>query len=172
MSPDENAYDAEDEDEERGAPLGIHDGADVPMLPPHIFLLFLMGGIVLNWLIPVHFGHGWGGLGLLLFCAAFGMMLYCRKLFQEAETNIRPGQPTTVIIEEGPYKYSRNPIYVSFLVGFAGLAMMADAPLMLLLTIGLYYVLDRYVIEPEEAYLEAKFGEDYTDYKDTVRRWL
>jgi protein-S-isoprenylcysteine O-methyltransferase Ste14 len=172
MSPDENIYDVEDEAEEHGEPIGVPDGAQVEMLPPHIFLLHLMAGIVLSWLIPIHFGHGWGGLGLIFFAGAFGVMLWCRKLFQEAETNIRPGQPTTVIIQTGPYKYSRNPIYVAFLVGFAGLAMMADAPVMLLLLGPLYYILDRKVIAPEEEYLAAKFGEEYTDYQDTVRRWV
>ncbi len=135
-------------------------------------LLFIMAGITLDWLIPMDFGHGWGALGLLLAAAGFGGVLYCKNMFTAAGTNISPDEPTLVLIEDGPYQYTRNPIYICFLALFAGLAMMADAPLMLLMTGGLWYVLDQKIVAREEEYLENKFGEDYVEYKHLRKRWL
>lgn len=148
------------------------DTPDVLMFPPALFLLFLMGGIVLDWLIPMNWGHGWGGLGLVIFGAAIGIILWCRKLFENAQTNISPLEPSNALVTEGPFSYSRNPIYVCFIAGYIGLAMMADAPVMLLLAGGLWYMLDKYIIEPEEEYLTEKFGEQYLDYTTLTRRWL
>jgi protein-S-isoprenylcysteine O-methyltransferase Ste14 len=94
------------------------------------------------------------------------------KTFKEAGTNVPPNMPATTIVTTGPFKYSRNPMYLSMLVLYAGMAMLADAPLMLLLTGGLFAVLNNKVIKAEESYLEAKFGEDYLAYKARVHRWI
>lgn len=148
------------------------DAPNVPMIPPIILLLFLMLGIVLNWAFPMNWGHGWGWLGIILFSLGMGTVIWCKKLFDKAETNISPDKPTLTIVTTGPYKYSRNPIYAGFLCVYAGLGMMMDAPIMLLLTTGLWFILDRKIIVPEEIYLEEKFGEEYLDYKKTLRRWV
>ena len=63
-------------------------------------------------------------------------------------------------------------MYLAFMIGYVGLALMADAPAMLLLGFVLFYFLDQRVITPEEKYLSEKFGTVYTDYKDEVRRWI
>lgn len=148
------------------------DHPDVPVIPPIMFLLMVMAGITLDWLVPFNLGHGWGGFGLFLLLGGLGGVFWCKKLFDEAETNISPDQPTLTIITKGPYQYSRNPVYVCFLIAYLGLAALADAPVMVLLTGGLYYLLDHYVIEREEAYLEEKFGDQYLEYKKTAPRWL
>lgn len=150
----------------------VRDAPDVPMIPPIILLLFIMAGIVLSWVLPVNFGHGWGTIGFIMFFTGIGTVIWCKKLFDNAGTNISPDEPTLVIIQDGPYKFSRNPIYVSFLAVYAGLAMMANAPVMLLLTIPLWYVLKTKVVEREEGYLEEKFGAEYLEYKHSKRRWL
>ena len=148
------------------------DHPDVPMLPPIVFLLFLIGGLVLDWLMPINFGHGWGAFGLILLIGALGVIAWCNMIFEKAGTNISPEKPSLTIIKEGPYAYSRNPIYVCFLVAYLGLAMLADAPVMILLTGALFFVLGKYVIQREEEYLEATFGEEYLDYKSKVGRWF
>ena len=148
------------------------DRPDVKILPPMLLCFFLAGGIVLDWVIPINFGHGWGWLGLLLLGGAFFIAKQSKDLFERAGTNLPPNQPTTVIVTEGPYQYSRNPIYLAFVIGYAGLAMLADAPVMLVLAFGLFFVLEQYAIQPEEKYLEAKFGDEYQNYKSKVRRWV
>ncbi len=148
------------------------DVPDVKMLPPMILVLFLAGGIVLDWLFPFNWGHMWGGLGLILLVSAMGVAKWAINTLKAAGTNVPPNKPATVIVTEGPFQYSRNPIYLCFLVAYTGLAMLADAPVMLLLVPVLYFVLERMVIVPEEKYLTEKFDETYTDYAVNVRRWL
>ncbi len=163
-----------DESEEE---IGIDDAAipdapEVGMLPPMRFALFLAGGIVLDWIIPINFGHGWGWLGLILVIGALAFGKWAIETFKKAGTNVPPNKPAIKIVTDGPFKYSRNPMYLCFLVMYVGLAMLADAPLMLFLTGGLWYVLDQQVIEKEEEYLTAKFGDRYLSYCDRVRRWI
>ncbi|MCB9982407.1 MAG: isoprenylcysteine carboxylmethyltransferase family protein [Rhodospirillales bacterium] len=145
---------------------------DLPTSPPIILLLMVMAGIVADWLMPINFGHGWGAFGLILLLGALGCAFWCTQIFKTAGTNVNPAMPSLSLVTDGPYRYSRNPIYVCFLVAYVGLAMLADAPVMILLTGGLFFLLDKYVIRREEAYLEATFGEEYLDYKARVGRWL
>lgn len=148
------------------------DIPNVIMLPPILIFLHVIAGIVLDFLFPVNFGHGWGWLGLMLLISCFGIIAWAKKLFDRAGTPVPPNQPATAIVTTGPYKYSRNPMYVAFMAGYIGLSLMADAPAMLLLGFVLFYILDQRVIVPEENYLSEKFGTVYTDYKDEVRRWI
>lgn len=152
--------------------LPPQDAPSVIMLPPTMLLLHVMAGITLNWFFGASMGHGWGWLGLIMLGGALGLIWWSKKLFTEAGTNVAPNQPTLVIVKTGPYQYSRNPIYLSFLLGFAGLAFLADAPVMLLVLFPLFYLLDQKVIVPEETYLAEKFGDVYLEYKAETRRWL
>lgn len=178
LPPDDHITDAEIIDEVIAAKASAEDikrRRDAPKilaLPPNILLVAIVTGLVLNWLFPFSFGHMWGGAGLMILGLSIGLIFWCKKLFDEAGTAIRPDLPTTAIITEGPYKYSRNPIYLAFLFGFAGLAMLADAPIMLLLLVPLWYVLDRHVIQPEEDYLAEKFGGTYIEYMGMTNRWM
>ena len=162
-------------DEEETPALETPDAPEVITLPPFLVLFALVGGIVMNWAIPLSFGTTssfLGGIGLLMLLACFGGMAWSLKLFQAADTNVSPRDPSTAIVTDGPYQYSRNPMYMCMLLGFAGLSFMDDAPMMLALIIPLFFVLDLKVIIPEEAYLTDKFGETYTVYQSNVRRWL
>lgn len=150
----------------------VTDAPKVWMLPPTLVLMHICAGITLNWLVPISFGSAWGWLGLILLISAFGITYWAKTTFAKAGTNVVPNQPSTTIVKDGPFQYSRNPMYLSFLIGFAGLAMLADAPIMLLLLGSLYYLLDERIIIPEEEYLTDKFGEEYDTYCQSVRRWV
>ena len=81
-------------------------------------------------------------------------------------------QPTTAIVEAGPYRFSRNPIYLAMFVLMIGLAIGLDT-LWLLATLAAFVcVIRNGVVAREEAYLERKFGDTYRDYRSRVRRWL
>ena len=148
------------------------DAPKVFMLPPTLVLHHIAAGLAFNWVVPMSFGHAWGWLGLALLLLADAITRRSKKLFEEAGTNVPPNQPALIIVREGPYKYSRNPMYVSFLLMFTGLSLLADAPMMLALIFPLFYFLDQRVIVPEEIYLTEKFGDVYLDYKKQVRRWI
>ncbi len=148
---------------------------DVPaiiMLPPVLVLLHVIAGTVINWFFRGYYGHAWGYIGLFLLLICFGIIAWAKNLFEAAGTPVPPNQPATAIVKEGPYKFTRNPMYLSFMIGFIGLSFLAGAPFMTLLALPLLYLLDRRVIVPEEEYLTAKFGETYLDYKKQVRRWI
>ena len=92
--------------------------------------------------------------------------------FKEAKTNFDPRKPTTAIITTGPYRYSRNPSYVSLTVLYLGIAIASDSVWVLAALIPTLLVMHYGVILREEHYLAEKFGEAYLQYKRSVRRWL
>lgn len=148
------------------------DVPNVIMLPPILVLLHIIAGTVLNWFLGGYYGAAWGWVGLLLLGACFGIVVSAKKLFDAAGTPVPPNQPATAIVTTGIYKYTRNPMYLAFVLGYIGLSFLASAPFTTLLVIPLIWILDQKVIVPEEQYLTEKFGAVYTDYKSQVRRWI
>ena len=87
-------------------------------------------------------------------------------------TALLPGAETTVVIDHGPFGWSRNPLYVGLLVGSAGVALLVGS-LWALVALPLEWaLLRRGAVVPEERYLKAKFGPAYADYTARVRRWV
>ena len=91
---------------------------------------------------------------------------------QRARTALSPDEPTTAIVDQGPFRYSRNPIYVSFTLIYAGISTFANALWALLLLPGVLVLIRRQVVDREEPYLERVFGAEYLRYKQRVRRWI
>jgi protein-S-isoprenylcysteine O-methyltransferase Ste14 len=142
--------------------------------PPMLFLGFLIGALVLNWLFPLP--EPWttilriaGGAavvsGLLLGGAAISRM-------RRAHTSPGPDRPTTALVTEGPYRFTRNPIYLGFLLIYLGFTLMAGTLWGLVLSPILLWIATRAIIRAEEAYLAERFPDDYEAYKARVRRWL
>lgn len=100
------------------------------------------------------------------------MMLAAAGLFRQLGTNVPPSQPTTLIATTGPYRWTRNPMYLGMALVYAGLAIGFDGPIALALLPLVLIAIQTQVIAREERYLEAKFGDDYRRYKAGVRRWL
>src|SRR5262245_38195338 len=86
------------------------DVPNVIMLPPILIFLHVIGGITLDWIHPINFGHEWGWLGLAMLLSCFGIIAWCKKLFDVAGTPVPPNQPATAIVTTGPYEFSRNPM--------------------------------------------------------------
>jgi protein-S-isoprenylcysteine O-methyltransferase Ste14 len=91
---------------------------------------------------------------------------------QRANTNIDPYKPVTTVVTEGPFRYTRNPIYLALALLSAGIAFIANTFWVLLLLPFALLLINFGVIEREERYLENKFGKQYLDYKARVRRWV
>ncbi|MDI1328354.1 MAG: isoprenylcysteine carboxylmethyltransferase family protein [Brevundimonas sp.] len=166
----------------------IRDIPGVIAPPPLIYLGFLLVGWGLAELGArpegVEAGFGWlaAGFGLempvrrgiALTLIVGGLLLdgMAAGLFRRRGTAVEPWKPSTALIIEGPYRLSRNPIYVGFAVTYAGLAIAMDSWIVLILLIPCLLVIDRFVIQREERYLGAKFGSAYEAYRQKVRRWL
>ncbi len=111
-------------------------------------------------------------VGGVLALIGFALMTVSVRQFRQAGTSIIPGEPSTVLLESGPYRFTRNPIYIGFVIFYFGLAIMLTSAWMLLLLIPVLIILQRGVVEREEAYLQAKFGDAYRKYQARVPRWL
>ena len=142
--------------------------------PPLIVAVHLLVGLGLDALWPAPFLGSvvqWL-LAVLLIAPAVVLALWCLLLFRRAGTAVEPWHPSTVLVTGGPYRFSRNPIYLAMVVAFAGLACAIDSLWLLALLPVLVLALDRGVIAREEPYLARRFGVAYRDYCDRVRRWL
>ena len=91
---------------------------------------------------------------------------------KQAGTNINPLQPATSLVTTGPFRFSRNPLYLSLTLLFAGLSLILNSLWGLIALAPVLAILHFGVILREERYLEAKFGESYRQYRTQVRRWL
>ena len=151
------------------------DTAHPIVRPPIAWAVAVLAGLALNWLTPLPFipaamRAGW--LGAVVFALALALFAWAIATMTRAGSNVRSSLPTTTIVDTGPYRFTRNPIYLGMVLGLIGLAIAFNS-LWLLLTLVPFVLVIRYdVVAREEAYLERKFGDDYRRYRARVRRWL
>ena len=153
---------------------GNADNPGVVAPPPFIYAGTLAAGLLANrrfrlTFLPRRLART---LGPLLIVGGFVVGLLGFREMRRAETNVDPYKPATTVVTEGPYRYTRNPMYVGFTLMYLGISAFANALLAVLLLPGVFAVIRRGVIEREERYLERKFGEEYLQYKERVRRWI
>jgi protein-S-isoprenylcysteine O-methyltransferase Ste14 len=153
------------------------DAAAVRIVPPAVPILVILLGVGLDRVWPIRAldvgtpARWWIG-GAIVLGAILGLGLWSVVLFRRSGQSENPWKPTPHIVERGPFRISRNPMYLQMLVACVGVAvLLANVWILLLLPIGAWS-LQRLAIEPEEAYLERKFGDAYLAYKRRVRRWL
>jgi protein-S-isoprenylcysteine O-methyltransferase Ste14 len=150
--------------------------AGVVAPPPLLYLGALLIGLGLDRLL------GLPGLPLeaplrLLLAAGLGVAALAVALpallgFRRAGTHVEPWKPSGVLVVEGPYRFTRNPMYLGMTLLYLGVAAAAGGLATLLLLAPLLVLVRYGVIGREERYLEARFGQPYRDYKARVRRWI
>jgi protein-S-isoprenylcysteine O-methyltransferase Ste14 len=111
-------------------------------------------------------------LGIACLVTALSLALPALFTMRSAGTNINPAKPALLIVRGGPYRYTRNPMYLALCLVQAGIGFLLNDCITLLFVVPLALVLHFGVILPEEQYLEAKFGEQYLALKREVRRWI
>ena len=145
--------------------------------PPTLFVAgFLLALALERWLISLRFGRGsspvWPLAAWFLIAFGLGILAWAMVTFRRARTAILPSNPASTIVTSGPYRISRNPMYVGLSLVYIGLSLLMRIawPLVLLpIVLAALYV---FVIRREERYLGAAFGEEYRVYRQRVRRWL
>jgi protein-S-isoprenylcysteine O-methyltransferase Ste14 len=151
------------------------DTANVIVRPPLAWALAVLAGLALDWLMPLPFiaavvPAAW--LGAMVFALALALFAWAIITMTRAGSNVPTNLPSTTIVDTGPYRFTRNPIYVGMMLGLIGLAIAFNS-LWLLLTLVPFVLVIRYgVVAREEADLERKFGDMYRRYRSRVRRWL
>ncbi|MGV1776878.1 methyltransferase family protein [Agrobacterium fabrum] len=152
------------------------DSAGARFPPPFVYLGALLLGLAAERFVPLRsFGIDWrllATIGAVLFVAGAVLMVAAAGLFRRLGTNAPPSRPTTLIVTTGPYRWTRNPMYLAMALIYASLAIGLDGPIALALLPLVLIAIQTQVIAREERYLEAKFGDDYRRYKARVRRWF
>ena len=153
----------------------VPEAANVGVVrPPLVYLGSIALGVILHLAWPVSLlpRGGAPGLGATVVLLAIGLFVFAVRTFQAAGTPVPGNRPTTTIVRTGPYRCSRNPIYLAFSLLQLGIALWMNSLWLVLMLLASVALMSLVVIPREERYLERRFGADYLDYKRSVRRWL
>ena len=152
----------------------IPDSSNVAVFPPALFGGTLVLGLILHWLRPVPLLPPVAArlLGVVLLVLSAWLARCAEAAMKRAGTNVRPDQPTLAIVMDGPFRFTRNPLYLATTGLYLSVALMVNALWPLVLLPPVLVVLHWGVIRREERYLEAKFGAPYLAYRARVRRWV
>jgi len=146
----------------------------VRIQPPALTFFHLMAAYLLGWFvplpIPVPDWQAMFGLGIVVFGLALAFWAF--TLFSRAGTTLDPHGGTSALVSSGPYRFTRNPIYVGYACLLVGFPLVINEYWGLILSPVLILLMNRLVIQYEEAYLAQRLGQPYLDYKARVRRWL
>jgi len=153
------------------------DYADVAIKPPFLFFGALVLGYVLTRWFPIGpgiaSGNGLGlAVGLVFIVIGFAIAIFPARRFRKAGTSVVPGETSTVLVREGVYCLTRNPMYIGLILVYFGLCIVLTSVWMLLLLVPALVILHCGVVMREEDYLSWKFGDDYRRYMDQVPRWI
>jgi protein-S-isoprenylcysteine O-methyltransferase Ste14 len=141
--------------------------------PPFVYLAAILVGSALQIAWPLHFlPSGIAPLGVVLIAAAAALFVASVRQFRAAGTPLPGNSPSTAVVDSGPYRFTRNPIYVAFSLLQLGIATSADSVWLLVTLVGAVAIMALVVIPREERYMARKFSDRYLDYKRRVRRWV
>jgi len=142
--------------------------------PPLVYLGAIALGLLLHFAWPVRLVPPVASvpLGATAVLAAVALFISAVRTFRNAGTPVPGNRPTTAIVRTGPYRYSRNPIYLAFSLLQIGIAFWLNSPWLLVTLVPAVALMSLVVIPREEQYLETRFPSEYLPYKDSVRRWL
>jgi protein-S-isoprenylcysteine O-methyltransferase Ste14 len=152
-------------------------GPDLPVLPPILLAGALVVSIVLDFL-PLHFMAAPVGvnaqtvIGAVIFLAGLVLGGAAMRLFRHRGTSPDPREATTLVVMDGPYRFTRNPMYLGFVLMLFGISLVFSLEWGILLTFVLWLALDRMIVVREEAYLTQRFGDDYRKLLGQTRRWF
>lgn len=153
-------------------------GAAVRVPPPVAGIATIIVGYVIGKFVPILAAFElaapdryWIG-GAIVVLSGYFLGIWPSRLFRDTGQNVTPWSATPEIIIKGPYKFTRNPMYLMMLLVNLGFAVILSEVWILILMPGLALVLYHIAIKHEEVYLEEKFGESYRTYKKSVRRWI
>jgi protein-S-isoprenylcysteine O-methyltransferase Ste14 len=150
------------------------DTAGVIAPPPLFYVIGLALGLIAQHFYPqpVLPSRVSRVVGLLLIVIALVNFVGAVLALHRAETSPKPWRPTTALVISGPYRWTRNPIYLAFTLVYLGITAWVNTVWPLVLLPLVLFVMHRGVILREEAYLEQKFGDEYRRYKNDVYRWF
>jgi len=150
------------------------DASGVRFPPPLIYVGGFVIGYLLDRAVPLTLTSWPLGepIGWALVAVGVALMGSAVMTFRRAGTSLNPAKPTTRVVVHGPYRFTRNPMYVGWVIVYLGCVLLTNTVWPLVSLPVVLVLISRAVIAKEERYLEAKFGDAYRAYKARVRRWL
>src|SRR5205809_5625828 len=151
------------------------DVPDIVVLPPVLVGGTLVIGLVIHYalwtitLLPTVVARV---LGFVIFASAGVLAHFAHLAMKRVGTNVLPTQPTLALATDGPYRVSRNPLYIAAIGVYLGITLWVNGLAPLLLIFPMTWLLHWGIVLRDERYLESKFGSAYKSYQTTVRRWL
>jgi protein-S-isoprenylcysteine O-methyltransferase Ste14 len=153
-------------------------GPGVRFPPPTLFVAgFALAWALHRWLLPFEIDDdgagtiqtlvGAAGMAAGLILMAWGIITFVRH-----RTAILPHSPARTLVEAGPYRFTRNPMYVGLTLAYVGLSIVLNLVWPIVVLPLVLAALVRFVVRREERHLTEKFGDAYADYRRRVRRWV
>ncbi len=144
------------------------------VLPPVWFLLSIILMAGLHFWLPIQqlFFPPITYLGIVAIAVGIIVLLFCAYLFRQKNTVIVPFQESSYLIRESIFNYSRNPIYLGMIITLMGVWLYLGSLTPVFIVPVFAWLIQKLFIKEEERMLEAKFGQEYREYKATVRRWV
>ena len=151
------------------------DSPDIIVLPPVLLAGTVAIGMLIHYALwKVALVPEWFALvaGLILFAAAGVLAYLAEQAMERLGTNVFPTQPTLALATSGPYRFTRNPLYIAALAMYLAMTLWVNSLVLLLLLFPMALILHWGVVLREEVYLTRKFGAAYLEYQSRVRRWI
>lgn len=149
------------------------DSPKIISFPPLVFLAALAIGWLVNWVFPVfRLPDPIPIAGGILIVAGVALGLWGVRTMHRAGTAVRPRRPVTALVTDGPFRYTRNPLYVALVAIYVGIALSSGVLWLFVTLIPALWALRWKIVKGEEQFLEMKFGAAYRAYKARVRRWV
>ena len=145
------------------------------ILPPILFVIFVVAMGAVCWGVgsPHNVSYPYTIIGLLFVITGLLLAMVGKRLFKRLGTNIMTFEKPDVLVAEGVYQYSRNPMYLGFVITLLGFSLLMGAAISSFLLTGLFFIItDRWYIGFEEQAMIGKFGLEYEEYCNKVRRWI
>lgn len=154
--------------------MGASDHPQVRIPAPFVYAGFLLAAALLHLALPLAspFVGVTRGLGVAAVLGGLILGLLAVLSMRRAHTSVSPHRASTAVVTDGPYRYTRNPIYLGFLLIYLGFTFLAGTLWGLILCPLVPIIVNRLIIGPEERYLRAKFEREYEAYASHVRRWI
>src|SRR5712692_1199466 len=151
-----------------------HRSAGVVVPVPFVFLGGFAIGVIVNLFFPFPIWRSiWiQVIGVLPLVGGIWLFSSARAAFRIHRTSLMPWEPSVALVQDGPYMFSRNPIYLSFATMYLGASFIFNSALLLIVLAFVLVLFDRTQIPREERYLQERFGEEYSRYRAKVRRWV
>jgi protein-S-isoprenylcysteine O-methyltransferase Ste14 len=153
---------------------GHPDNPGIHFPPPLIYLCAVISGVLLDrqWRLAIDLDAARNALAWMLLAASVLLSASSVRLFQQKCTSVIPVRPASALVITGPYRFTRNPMYVGLALLTTSVGLFLDTLWPILLLMPALRIVHRFVIVREERYLHRRFGAEYDAYTRRVRRWL